>query len=131
MSYQMQTILESQMPVVLVIEDSSFQRKILCKFITDEGYQVCEASNGKIGLELVASRQPDLIFCDLVMPELDGFEVLKKLQEMKSTIPIVILTSDIQEPVKKQCLELGALEFINKPSSPVKVQGALQKAFGS
>ena len=119
------------MPTVLIIEDSNFQRKIISKFIKEEGHEIYEAANGKIALELIEKYQPDLIFCDLVMPVLDGFEVLKKLQEMKSTIPIVILTSDIQEPVRKQCLELGALEFINKPSSPVKVQGALQKAFGS
>jgi CheY-like chemotaxis protein len=118
------------MPKILIIEDSNFQRKIVSKFIREEGHEVYEAANGKIGLEMIKEHQPDFIFCDLVMPELDGFEVLKALKEKKSTIPIVILTSDIQLPVKEQCLELGALEFINKPANQGKIQEALKKALG-
>jgi len=119
------------MPTVLIIEDSNFQRSILSKFIEGEGYQIYEATNGKTGLQLIEEHQPDLIFCDLVMPELDGFEVLRVLKEKKSTIPIVVLTSDIQKPVREQCLELGVMEFINKPASLIKIQNALQKVFGS
>lgn len=119
------------MPTVLIIEDSNFQRKILAKFIMDEGHHIYEASNGKAGLELIEEHRPDLIFCDLVMPELDGFEVLKKLQDKKSTIPVIVFTSDIQKPVKKQCIELGAIEFINKPANPAKIQSALRKVFGA
>ena len=119
------------MPAVLIIEDSNFQRKILSKFITEEGHHIYEAANGKVGLELVEKHQPDLIFCDLVMPELDGFEVLRNLKKNKSTIPVIIITSDIQQPVREQYLELGALEFINKPANQKKIQDALQKVFGS
>mgnify|MGYP002636739774 CR=1 FL=1 len=119
------------MPTVLIIEDSNFQRKILAKLIMDEGYHIYEASNGKAGLELIEEHQPDLIFCDLVMPELDGFKVLKNLQNKKSTIPVIVLTSDIQKPVREQCIALGATAFINKPANPAKIQSALQKVFGA
>ena len=119
------------MPTVLIIEDSNFQRKIISKFIKEEGHEIYEAANGKIALELIEKYQPDLIFCDLVMPVLDGFEVLKNLKEKKSTIPIIVLTSDIQQPVREQCMELGALEFINNPANQIKIQNALQKVFGS
>jgi CheY-like chemotaxis protein len=119
------------MPKILLIEDSNFQRRILSKFLENNGHQVHEAANGKIGLEMVEEHQPDLIFCDLVMPETDGFGVLKALQEKKSVIPIVVLTSDIQKPVREQCIELGAAEFLNKPVNQDEIQNTLQKVFGS
>lgn len=116
---------------ILIIEDSNSQRKIICKFIDQTKYKIYEAANGKIGLEMITEHQPDLIFCDLVMPEVDGIEVLKVLNDKKSRIPVVVLTSDIQLPVREQCLELGAIEFINKPASEIKIQKALEKVFAS
>ena len=118
------------MALALVIEDSNFQRKIIIKFLKTEGYEIVEAPNGKIGLEKVAETKPDIIFSDLVMPELDGFGVLKALKEEGSKIPIVVLTSDIQAPVREQCLELGARVFLNKPFNQSQMKQALDQVWG-
>lgn len=118
------------MALALVIEDSNFQRKIIIKFLTAEGFEIVEAPNGKIGLEKVAEHKPDIIFSDLVMPELDGFGVLRALKEQGSTIPIIVLTSDIQAPVREQCLELGARVFLNKPFNQNQMKQALDGVWG-
>ncbi len=119
------------MALALVIEDSNFQRKIIIKFLKDEGFEIVEAPNGKIGLEKAAEHNPDIILSDLVMPEVDGFEVLKTLQEQGSKIPIIVLTSDIQVPVREQCLELGAKVFLNKPFNKEQMKKVLDEVWGS
>lgn len=119
------------MALALVIEDSNFQRKIIIKFLKAEGYEVVEAANGKIGLDQVAEHQPDIIFTDLVMPELDGFGVLKALKEQGLKTPRIVLTSDIQAPVREQCLELGANVFLNKPFNQQQVKEALDSVWSA
>ncbi|MEK9629074.1 MAG: response regulator [Nitrospinota bacterium] len=118
------------MALALVIEDSNFQRKIIIKFLKAEGYEIIEAPNGKVGLEKAAEHKPEIIFTDLVMPELDGFAVLKTLQEQGSKIPVVVLTSDIQAPVREQCLGLGANVFLNKPFNQNQMKQALEEIWG-
>jgi two-component system chemotaxis response regulator CheY len=100
---------------ILVIDDSSFQRKIISGVLTENGYEVVLAANGKEGVEHVGSEQPDIIITDLLMPEYDGHWVLEHLNALKCTIPVIILTSDIQTTTEKQCRELGVAAFLNKP----------------
>jgi two-component system chemotaxis response regulator CheY len=90
---------------ILVIDDSSFQRKIISGVLTENGYEVSLAANGKEGIEHV----------DLLMPEYDGHWVLEHLNAQKCTIPVIILTSDIQTTTEKQCRDLGVAAFLNKP----------------
>jgi two-component system chemotaxis response regulator CheY len=100
---------------ILVIDDSSFQRKIISGVLTENGYQVTLAANGKEGVEHVGREQPDIIITDLLMPEYDGYWVLEHLNAQKRTIPVIILTSDIQTTTEKRCRELGVTAFLNKP----------------
>jgi twitching motility two-component system response regulator PilH len=84
------------MVTVLVIDDSSFQRKILTGILNENGYTVVQSENGKEGIEHVEKERPDLIVMDLLMPEYDGYWVLGQLNARGSTIPVIIVTSDIQ-----------------------------------
>ena len=118
------------MAKIVIIDDSNFQRKIITKFVKAQGHETYEGENGRVGLELIAAHKPDTILCDLVMPEVDGFEVLRKLQEQGTTIPIVILTADIQAPVREQCLQLGATKFLNKPFNKEQMKEALEEILG-
>uniref|UniRef100_UPI0038CDB9A9 response regulator n=1 Tax=Methanochimaera problematica TaxID=2609417 RepID=UPI0038CDB9A9 len=80
-----------------------------------KGYLVLEASNGKDALEILVSKKPDLMILDLLMPEMDGFEVLREAKKTGIEVPIVVLTSDIQESTREMCESLGAMGFVNKP----------------
>ena len=100
---------------ILVIDDSLFQRKIISGVLTENGYQVTSAVNGKEGIEFVEKEQPDIILTDLLMPEYDGYWVLEQLKARGRTIPVIVLTSDIQTTTEKRCRELGVVAFLNKP----------------
>lgn len=101
---------------ILIVDDSLFQRRVISASLKVEGYEVIEAVNGKEGLEKIITVKPDLILLDILMPEKDGFEVLKELQGTKNTIPVIMLTSDVQDSTRNECMALGAQAFVNKPA---------------
>jgi CheY-like chemotaxis protein len=114
------------MATILVIDDSKFQRKRIIEVIKSEGHETIEATNGKEGLDLAEQYQPHCIVCDMVMPDVGGIEVLTTLKAKKSLIPVIILTADIQDPVREQCLSLGARAFLNKPLKKEELLDALK-----
>jgi len=115
---------------ILIIDDSSFQRGIIRKILLQAGYETIEAKNGREGLLRAHDDTPDLILLDLVMPEMDGFMVLAELQKEQNTVPVLVLSADIQEMSREQCLTLGAAGFLNKPVKTedliLAVQGGLR-----
>ncbi|ACL17540.1 response regulator [Methanosphaerula palustris] len=116
---------------ILIIDDSSFQRGIIRKTLQQVNYETIEAKNGREGLERVLDDAPDLILLDLVMPEMDGFTVLSELQKLKNTVPVLVLTADIQEITRDQCLELGAAGFLNKPVKMEDLTSAVLGGLGA
>jgi len=103
------------MPLILVVDDSSFQRKYLRKTLEKEGYEVVEASEGAKGVSVAEQRKPDVILMDALMPEMSGQEALEELKRRDITTPVIVVTADIQETTKKEFLDLGAVGFVNKP----------------
>ena len=103
------------MSSILVIDDSEFQRNILQGIIEGQGHEMLNAVNGREGLNMAVSRSPDCILLDLIMPEVDGLEVLGLLRDKGLNIPAIVVTADIQESTRKKCMELGAVAFLNKP----------------
>lgn len=99
---------------ILVIEDEATLQKALNDVLIQEGYDVLSALDGASGLELALKEKLDLILLDIILPKMDGFEVLKKLKEKGSQIPIIILTnlSDINDIQK--ALDLGATTYLVK-----------------
>ncbi|MCP1661402.1 MAG: response regulator [Methanocalculus sp. MSAO_Arc1] len=114
------------MTTVLIIDDSSFQRTLIKKTLLSEGYSCIEAGNGRLGLEMAETDQPDIILLDLLMPDMDGFSFLKSVQEQKLDVPVIVLTSDIQDTTRSLCLELGARSFLNKPLRREEIIPAIQ-----
>ena len=100
---------------VLVIDDALFTRKVYCKILSKD-FEIFEASNGEEGLKLCTEVNPDLVICDLLMPGLDGYQFLSMYARLPSRAPVIICTSDVQEETREKCFELGADEFIQKPS---------------
>jgi len=110
-----------------VVDDSIFQRKSICKALADAGFQTVEAENGCDGLARIDSANPDIILTDLLMPEMDGIQFICAIKERGIDSPVFVLTADIQESKRRQCLDLGVAGFLSKPIK----QGELMSAFES
>ncbi len=115
---------------ILVTDDSNFIRRRTCAILKAAGHDIVEANNGITCMEAVAEQVPDVLFLDLVMPEMDGFEVLQALQNAGCHVPVIVLTADIQDSVKTECMTLGAAGFLNKPPKADAVLAALAVALG-
>jgi CheY-like chemotaxis protein len=118
----MRTMNDLDTASVLVVDDAAFSRRMLRKYIEAEGCKVLEATNGQQALEIVQQYQPDCILTDLLMPDVDGFQLLKNLRDQGCTIPIAIITADIQDTSRQRGIELGAVQFINKPAKEGEVR---------
>jgi len=113
---------------ILVTDDSNFLRRRTCAILKEAGYDILEADNGNACLEAITEHAPDALLLDLVMPEMDGFEVLQALQDAAYDLPVIVLTADIQDTVKTECMKLGAAGFINKPPKTDEVLATLAMA---
>ncbi len=104
---------------VLVVDDSSTQRLSIQNIITEAGYQVITAKSGIEAIELAKKYHPDLIFLDIVMPDMDGFETCRKLSLKKSTkdIPVVFVSSKDQKADRVWASMQGGKAYIVKPYS--------------
>ncbi|MBP1996744.1 response regulator transcription factor [Paenibacillus eucommiae] len=102
---------------ILIVEDQQVLREIMKEYLLDEGYRVLEASGGSQALELFQENEIDLIILDIMLPELDGWSVCRRIRK-KSNIPILILTSRSDEDDTLLGFELGADDYVVKPCSP-------------
>lgn len=101
-------------PQVLVIEDEPSLRRFLSVTLRTNDYQAVEAETAQKGLELVASRPPDLILLDLGLPDLDGIELTEQLRQW-SQVPIIVLSARNRETDKIRALDAGADDYLTKP----------------
>lgn len=113
------------MAKVLVIDDSNFQRQWLVKAIKRMGHETTEAENGLVGLERILVDQPECIVSDLLMPEMDGIQLMENLAEQNNKIPVIIVTADIQTGTRQQCQDLGARAVLNKPFKDSDLKAAI------
>ena len=118
-------------PKILIIDDSGFQRKLISDILKEEGYIVITSADGNSGFATALEESPDLILCDLLMPELDGYDFLKKIRDHGLEIPIMVLTSDIQNTTRQYCLDLGAITVLNKPVKNTILIPAIKNALQS
>jgi two-component system, chemotaxis family, chemotaxis protein CheY len=113
------------MSKILIVDDSQFMRGILMDMLAAEGHEIVEAQNGKEALEKFESAKPDLVLLDIIMPEVDGIEVLKKIgQEAK----VLVISAVGQEKMVTEAKALGALNFIVKPFENEKVLEIIKAA---
>lgn len=102
---------------ILIIDDEWTIQLALQARLSAHGFSVQLASDGPSGLLAAQQYQPDVILLDLRMPDMDGFEVLRRLRSASETssIPVIILTANIQDSVKQQARSAGAVRFLTKP----------------
>jgi two-component system KDP operon response regulator KdpE len=103
--------------LILVVDDEARMVRFIRLNLEHDGFQVISAYNGREALEQVRSALPNLVLLDVMMPDLDGFEVLQRIRE-QSTIPVIMLTAKGEEDDRVRGLELGADDYITKPFSP-------------
>ena len=105
---------------VLVVDDERAIRRLLRMYLTDAGFTVAEAPDGEQALEQVRRGGIDLVLLDLMLPEMDGYEVCRRLRETGS-LPVIMITARSDEANRITGLELGADDYVVKPFSPVEV----------
>ncbi len=118
------------MAVILHTDDSSFSRLQIGKVLKKAGYELLHADSGKAALALLAEKTPDLIITDILMPEMDGIALLEALKAQGSSIPVMVVTADVQDDTRATCLELGAFELINKPPKDEELLAAVAQGLG-
>ena len=102
-------------PRILVVEDEQEIAKILKIELEYEGYEVLMAHDGKLGLQLALTEKLDLILLDVMLPEINGLELLRKLRKENHLLPIILLTARNMTMDKVTGLDLGANDYITKP----------------
>ena len=114
---------------ILVIEDEADLRASIVRFLLAEGYEVLVAGNGEEGVEVAVKEMPDLIICDIAMPQMDGFGTLFSLRENVTTthIPFIFLTASDRVYDRKFGFELGANDYITKPFSFDTLMAVIRK----
>ncbi len=107
---------QSDLPKILLVEDNDDIRNFVRNGVLNT-YKVIEASNGEEGLRLAKSEKPQLIISDIMMPVMDGFQMVKSLldDEQVSNIPVIMLTAKSNKETEKEILELGVVDFVRKP----------------
>jgi DNA-binding NarL/FixJ family response regulator len=115
------------MKKILIIEDEPEMRRNLATILRLEGYQQLTADNGRRGVELALAEAPDLILCDVMMPELDGYGVLQALRESPATeaTPFIFLTARGEKPDIRAGMNLGADDYLTKPVAKADLLNAI------
>lgn len=107
------------MTKILVIEDEAESREMFLECLEAEGFNAIGAQNGVVGVQRVQKHLPDLVICDIVMPELDGYGVLTTLRQNPVTaiIPFIFLTAKATKAELRHCMKLGADDYLTKPTT--------------
>jgi DNA-binding NarL/FixJ family response regulator len=115
------------MKKILVIEDESEMRRNLTTILRLEKFHPLPAENGRVGLELAKKERPDLILCDVMMPELDGYGVIAALRADAETvtIPFIFLTAKGEKPDIRAGMNLGADDYLTKPVAKADLLAAI------
>jgi len=120
-------------PLVLVADDEPRITKLVALTLHDEGFRVVTASGGEEALKKAEEVRPDIVLLDIVMPDLDGIEVMRQLREWRP-VPVILLTAKGSTSDKAKGLDLGADDYISKPFHPdelaARVRAVLRRASG-
>lgn len=119
------------MEKILIIDDNQLILSSLKDSITKMGYTTIEAENGEIGLELVNSNHPDLVITDFKMPGIDGLQVLSKIRQTNTQLPVILLTGVGDAVMTIKSIQMGAFDFLEKPIDPVTLRSTIQIALHS
>lgn len=101
-------------PCIMAVDDEQGILRLLTRILEPAGYDVIVADNGTLALELLEERMPDLVILDIMMPGLDGFQVLNLIRQ-RSNVPVIMLTANREVSTARNALGLGADDYVRKP----------------
>ncbi len=114
---------------VMLVDDSAFMRTIIKNVLVKNGYSIVgEAENGKIAVDLYSKLKPDVVFMDVVMPEMNGIESVKNIKANDPNAKIIMCSSSGQQAVVMEAINAGARGFITKPFQEAKILDELSRA---
>ena len=115
---------------ILVVDDAYFVRLSVRSFLERQGYEVFEGENGKQALTIYDEIKPDVVFCDITMPEVSGLDFLKIIMQSHPDAKVIMLTSARDESILAEAMSLGARDVLLKPFDESKVLDVLRKVLG-
>jgi two-component system chemotaxis response regulator CheY len=115
------------MTTILIADDAAFMRMRCGRLLTDNGFEVIEAENGREAVEKYAEHRPDVVLLDITMPELDGLEALKEIMSADPQARVAMVTAVGQQQVVMEALKSGARDFVVKPFQPERILAAIHK----
>jgi len=113
------------MPKILIIDDSWFSIRFYSKFFKELGFDIEYKKNGQDAIDEIEDIRPDLVLCDLLMPNISGFDTLAGLKKKMPNLRVYVVSADIQEFTKERVLALGAIDCIHKPLTKEKAENIL------
>ncbi len=116
---------------ILIIDDDDLNRTLMATCLEEYGFTVQEVAEGAIGLEAMRNTPFDLVLLDLLMPEMDGFEVLRRMKEEKTLrhLPVIVTSGEMDQESIARCIELGAVDYMTKPCDPLLLRARVQNVF--
>ena len=106
---------------ILVVDDEPSVVEVVSLYLRREGFSVRSAGDGQLALEAIAEQTPSLVVLDLMLPKIDGMEILRQVRESSADVPVIMLTARGQETDRIYGLELGADDYVTKPFSPAEL----------
>ena len=115
------------MAKILVVDDAAFMRMRCTKLLTENGYEVAEATNGAEALDKYQTYRPDVVLLDITMPKMDGIVTLTELMKIDPAAKVAMVTAMGQRSMVMSALKAGARDFVVKPFDSVRVLETVQK----
>lgn len=122
-----------RMGTILVVDDDMLNRIVLSTNLTEQGFAVETAENGRIALDMLACRCFDVVLLDLVMPEMDGFQVLERMKSNPSLldIPVIVISALEEMDGIIRCIEMGATDYLPKPFDAALLRARLNASLAN
>jgi len=118
------------MATIMVVDDAMFMRKKCAQVLTQNGYNVVEASNGLEAVNTYKSAKPDAVLLDITMPDMDGLQALKELLALDPNCKVSMCSAMGQQSMVIEALKMGAKDFVVKPFDVARVMSAVKKMVG-
>ena len=119
------------MEKILIIDDDKDLCFVLKRFLSKHGFEVLDATTGKLALEILETVEPDLILCDFRLEDMSGSSILKKIKERNPSVPVIIITGYSNIKTAVEVMKLGAMDYVTKPLLPDEILLTIRKALAS